>query len=303
VCDAEQTTEILRATNGYPILRCSNCHVAFTDAREAPAPDALYPKFDQSQSAPLQQVRAALSLFLRQRAALVRSVRPSGRLLDFGCGAGAFARWMSQNGYDTVGLEPFSLGDTKSAPNLQLIAKPLEAAAPELGTFDVITLWHVLEHLTHPAQTLQALSKHLKPDGVLIVSVPNFGSLQSTLFQGGWFHLDPPRHLIHFEAATLKDCLSRAGFSVENEWRFMPEYGSSGWVQSSLNRVLPHTNYVYELVKDRGALKSMGMASSALHLGASMVAGLPLLALSVPLEAIASALDKPAALTFMARPR
>ena len=58
-------------------------------------------------------------------------------------------------------------------------------------------------------------------------------------------------HLIHFEPQTLKYTLSRAGFTVEGERRFLPEYGSSGWVQSSLNRVLPHTNFLYELVKDR----------------------------------------------------
>ncbi|MFT3839377.1 MAG: class I SAM-dependent methyltransferase [Myxococcaceae bacterium] len=302
VCDSERNSEIFRSANGYPIMRCAECNVAFTDARTAPPPDQLYPHFDQTNdSAALEKVRGALSVFLRQRGEVVRSAKTGGRLLDFGCGAGAFAKHMSHEGYDVVGLEPFSLGETTSRPGLQLIRKPLEQAAPELGQFDVITMWHVLEHLEHPAKTLQALSKHLGPKGVLIVSVPNFASWQSTLFQGAWFHLDPPRHLIHFEPQTLKDTLSRAGFTVQSERRFLPEYGSSGWVQSTLNRVLPHTNFLYELVKDRGALKNMGVASSALHLAGSMLAGVPLLALSVPLEAAASALHGEAAVTLIAR--
>jgi SAM-dependent methyltransferase len=300
VCRGGSTRELFRSSNGFPIVRCERCSLAFTDDREAPPPDQLYPAFDQSDTAAIRGVRNALSVFLRQREAIVKGVARSGRLLDFGCGAGAFARWMSQHGFEVVGLEPFSLGEETRETNLRLVRKPLADAAPELGQFDVITLWHVLEHLKEPVETLRTLGSLLAPGGSFIISVPNFGSLQAKLFGGGWFHLDPPRHLIHFEPATLTDCLARAGLRAEKNWNFIPEYGTSGWLQSALNRVLPHKNYLYELAKDRGALASLSPAENAAHLIGSAALGAPVLAASMPLELVASLSNAGAAITVSA---
>jgi SAM-dependent methyltransferase len=291
---------LLRSNNGYSIVRCSRCRLAFTDLSGAPSPSSLYPQFDQSDALVQRLMRRCLGVFVRQRESIVRDVKKRGRLLDFGCGNGGFARWMADAGYDVVGLEPFSLGHPVERSHLLLIREPLESAKPRLGRFDVITLWHVLEHLPRPVEVLRTLSQLLAPDGVMIVSVPNFLSWQSLFFGGGWFHLDPPRHIVHFEARTLENALHEAGLRVDRRWNFLPEYGSSGWVQSSLNRLLPHQNYLYEIVKDRGALKTLGVAQHALHLAASAVASAPLLALSTPVELCASALHRGAALTFAA---
>lgn len=301
VCDGDSAGEIFHSSNGHPIVRCEACGLAFTDSRDAPPPEKLYPAFDQTDSRMLEGVRSALALFLRQRAAFVRSVAPRGRLLDYGCGNGAFARFMANRGYVAVGLEPFSLGNPIQSGRLKLIRAPLEEA--DLGEFDVITLWHVLEHIARPADLLRQLGRHLAPGGALIVSVPNLESWQGRLFRGQWFHLDAPRHLIHFEPSTLRSTLARAGFEPFAERRFLPEYGSSGWIQSSLNTVLPHKNYLYEVVKDRGALARVGRLSSSLHLAASVLGGVPLFALSLPLEGVASALNRGAALTVAARKR
>lgn len=292
---------VFRSTNTYEIVRCKSCGLVFTDAREAPPPATLYAHFDQQETVALRKLRSALAIFLRQRAAVVRAVKTSGRLLDYGCGNGAFAQWMSRHGFEAVGLEPFSLGAPRTAENLTLIREPLESAAPKLDRFDVITLWHVLEHVPNPVELLKSLRNLLKEDGALIISVPNFESLQSEVFRGSWFHLDPPRHLIHFDERSLTDCLARAGLKRVHETTFLPEYGGSGWVQSALNKVLPHTNYLYELVKDRGALQGMPLSSSVFHLAASLALSAPVLALSLPVEAVASQLHKGAALTFAAQ--
>lgn len=302
MCKGSVLDPVFTASNGYPIVRCRDCRLAFSDDRGSPPPDQLYPPFDQSRSMTLDSIRSALAVFLRQREGVVKRFKPSGRLLDFGCGAGAFARWMAQHGFETVGLEPFSLAAPQEEPNLRLVCAPLEDAEKTLGKFDVITMWHVLEHLHHPVETLTRLKKMLTPEGVLIVAVPNFSSWQSTIFKGAWFHLDPPRHLLQFEPETLSDCLSRAGLSTIGEVKFLPEYGSSGWIQSALNRVLPHNNYLYELVKDRGATKQMSGLSQALHFAGSMMLGAPVFAASVPLEVAAAASSKQAALTWCTRP-
>jgi SAM-dependent methyltransferase len=300
-CGGADARPVFRSSNGYPIVRCANCRLVYTDMRTAPPPSELYPHFDQTDSGVPKVMRSSLGVFTRQREALVRSVKSSGRLLDFGCGNGAFASWMAQAGYDAVGLEPFSLGKPTDGERLLLIREPLESAAARLGRFDVITLWHVLEHVPRPVDVLQRLSELLAPDGTLIVSVPNFESWQSRLFRGSWFHLDPPRHIIHFEAETLENCLRSAHLSTTKRWEFLPEYGTSGWVQSALNQVLPHRNYLYEVVKDRGALKNLGPASHGLHFATSVLMGAPTIALTMPVEAVASAFGRGAALTFAAR--
>lgn len=311
MCRGTAFSPVFESKNGYPIVRCDACALVFADDRTAPPPSELYPPFHQTKTPGLERLRYALGVFLRQRESVVTDVvppkkapEPRTRLLDFGCGAGAFATWMSEHGYDVTGLEPYSLGgQLPGGDHLRFVEQPLEAAGEGLGKFDVITMWHVLEHLHTPVDTLKNLVKHLAPDGVLIVSVPNFQSWQSAVFKDGWFHLDPPRHLIQFEPETLRDCLGRADLLVEGERRFLPEYGSSGWLQSTLNTFLPHNNFLYELVKDRGALRGMPMASSALHLGASVLAAPPILAGTFFLEAAASMANKGAALTVSARRR
>ena len=218
-CDSPKHNLVFTSWNGYPIRRCESCRLVFTDDREAPPPETLYPHFEQSDNVARKNVRSALSVFSDQRAAVVErmSKRPAQhdgtkkRLLDYGCGSGAFARFMAGRGYDVVGLEPFSLGSPTNEPSLTLLRKPFESARAELGTFDVITLWHVLEHVHKPIELLRALGEHLAPDGVIVISVPNFKSVQSELFKGAWFHLDPPRHLIHFEPDTLTSTVEHAG--------------------------------------------------------------------------------------------
>jgi SAM-dependent methyltransferase len=301
LCGGEQTSPVFPSRQGYDIVRCSNCRLAFTDARTAPPPSQLYPPFEQSDTAAQRSARQALSLFTLQRARLIEAVKPTGRLLDYGAGAGGFARFMANRGFDTVGLEPYSLGTTLEEKNLKLVRAPLASVRDSLGTFDVITMWHVLEHLEQPVPLLEVLRSLLRPDGMLVVSVPNFSSWQSAVFKGGWFHLDPPRHLLQFEPDTLETCLSRAGFRVTKNVPFLPEYGTSGWIQSALNQVLPHPNFLYEWVKDRGALSSMSTTAKAAHFVASVAGSAPLFAASIPVEFLAARQNKAAALTVVAR--
>lgn len=304
-CDSDEHALVFTSWNGYPIRRCASCQLVFTDDREAPPPSELYPHFEQSDTAASKNVRSALSVFSKQRASFVERVTPKHagkpRLLDYGCGSGAFARFMVDRGYDVVGLEPFSLGSPTKESSLTLLRKPFEAAREELGKFDVITLWHVLEHVKKPADLLRELASHLTEEGVLVISVPNFKSVQSELFKGAWFHLDPPRHLLHFEPETLASTLAKAGLREAADQPFLPEYGTSGWVQSVLNGVLPHKNFLFELVKDRGALRSLSAGTTAMHAAASVVLGAPVFAAALPIEAFAASSNRAAAITVAAR--
>jgi hypothetical protein len=107
--------------------------------------------------------------------------------------------------------------------------------------------------------------------------------------------------VIHFEAKTLDRCLRDAGLTPIRDWSFLPEYGLSGWLQSTLNRIVPHPNYLYEPVKDRGAVKELGVVQHGSFAAVSILAGAPTLALSLPVEALASSFGGGAALTFAAK--
>ena len=288
---------------GYDLVRCAACRTLFTDARNAPPASELYPAFSQSTDGVAAASNKAAGGFLRKRVSVAQSVSPTGRSLDFGAGNGAFARAMQAAGFESVGLEPFSLGTPTTAPRLTLLRAPLADAAPSLGQFDVITMWHVLEHLDNPVDVLHQLADHLTPTGAFVISVPNEGSWQRRVFRRSWFHLDPPRHLIHFDLQTLVEVLGRSDLQVTANHPFLPEYGTSGWVQSVLNRVLPHRNFLYEVVKDRGALATMPRASFIGHLALSLVIGAPVFVVAWPVEWLAARSNAAAALTVVARPR
>lgn len=299
-CGSMASSPAMRPARGYPILACGGCGLTYTDARLAPPPATLYPPFDQH--AGRGAIRRALGLFLARRAAIAASAAgPGRRLLDYGCGSGAFATAMAARGFGAVGLEPFSLGAPGEGPGLRLIRGPLDEHLAGLGRFDVVTLWHVLEHLDDPIGVLSKLAGLLADGGAIVVSVPNLSSWQRRIFGPGWFHLDPPRHLAHYDRASLSGVLRSAGLEVVAEHRHLPEYGWSGWVQSALNAALPRPNVLYEFAKDRGALRGLEPSTLAALLGASLALGAPSLAASIPLEALASMMGGQAALTVVAR--
>ena len=278
LCHGRSFSPLFTSANGYPIRRCSACELVSTGSRTAEKSDELYP--------PIAAPRGGWSLVHRilqaGRIATVERAKPSGRLLDFGAGDGGFARLMAKRGYEVVGLDPTSIAADARGKNLTLYRAPFEKLARRLGSFDIITLWQVLEHLADPVATLRRLRKHLAPGGVLIVSVPNFASLQGALFRGRWFHLDPPKHLLHFERATLEACLRRAGLAPLAKETFSAEYGPAGWIQSILNNVLPYPNYLHEWTK--GRRPPMSRTSATLALGTSVFSAAVLFAPSLIAE-------------------
>ena len=293
----------LFTVRAFGIGRCDECRLVFTLGAAADDGAMQYPPFDQRETALVRLLRLLTNQLLRERARLVEGVqaREGGRLLDFGCGSGAFARLMAGRGYDVVGVEPFSLGRPIERPGLRLVRAPLEELRDDLGTFDIITTWQVLEHVPDPRAIVAALAQHLAPGGTLVVSVPNFASWQSRLFGPGWFHLDPPRHLSHFERSSLQALVRAAGLAIIEERTFHFEYGPVGWTQSALNGLLPRRNFLYEFVKDRGALADVSAGKTALLLAASFVAGAGMAGPSVLLEMAAGLGRAGAVLTVTAR--
>lgn len=183
----------------------------------------------------------------RQTRFLARNLSSGARVLDVGCGRGVVASPLAAAGYSVTGLEisQEAVAGIDQRVNV-VLANSLAAADLPEEHFDLVVIWHVLEHVLDPAATLRAAQRVLKPGGRLVVAVPNYSSWQSQLFRSAWFHLDPPRHLYHFTSAGLKQLLQTCGLTVRKAHHFSLRQNPFGWVQSALNWLLPnHRNRLY----------------------------------------------------------
>ena len=149
------------------------------------------------------------------------------------------------------------------------------------GTFDLITLWHSLEHTRSPRDVLRALTDRLAREGTLIVAVPNFDSLQARLCKSFWFHLDVPRHLFHFTPFALRRLLEGCSLEVIRRWDLELEMDLFGWTQSLLNRVLHTPNVLFDVLTRRGRDHvPWEIAASFLMAVAATLVALPLVPLT-----------------------
>jgi SAM-dependent methyltransferase len=144
-----------------------------------------------------------------------------GRLLDVGCATGRFMQQMAVVGWRPSGIEldPEAAAKARTVTADVTIGDPAEVTLPA-ASFDLVTAFHVVEHLPDPAAALRNMLAWLAPGGLLIVEVPNVGGWGGALFGRHWSGLDFPRHLIHFTPATMRALVERCGGRVVNEWHW-----------------------------------------------------------------------------------
>lgn len=140
-----------------------------------------------------------------------------GRLLDLGAGDGVLMRRMDALGWDVVGLEPDPAAVEAARDRTGLDIRPgfIEDDAFPPGSFDAVTMLHVIEHVPDPVQTLRSCFRVLAPGGVLAVVTPNVESLGHERYGEHWRGLETPRHLVLFNAASLRLAAEAVGFEVE----------------------------------------------------------------------------------------
>lgn len=216
---------------------------------------------------------------------LIRQLPPAARVLDVGCGRGAALRSLLDAGCEVHGFEVSTAAVAGIDARIRTrIAPSLAEAGFEPASFDMVILWHVLEHVADPRALLAEIARLLRPGGVLIVAVPNDSSWQARWSGPAWFHLDLPRHLFHFPVAALRRLLQNVGLHCRSEHHFSLRQNPFGWVQSLLNRCgwLPR-NGLYVLLHHRSSqdVRSFGCFVKVQLWGAFLVLMVPALALSV----------------------
>ena len=152
----------------------------------------------------------------KKRIKEIKKIRVSGALLDVGCGVGSFLRLAHAEGYETSGVElsHYAAEYARSNFGLSVFNGELKNAGFASETFDIITLWHVLEHVSDPKKFLVQVNRLLKKNGLLVIEVPNIRSIAATISLMNWELMAPKEHLFYFNSYTLKKLLQDTGFSI-----------------------------------------------------------------------------------------
>jgi len=206
----------------FPIVDCLQCGLSYASPRPINIAPFYKGNYGPHQSTrPLQQDDVSVQDGLpKLYYDVVKQATPlrHGRLLDIGCGAGNFLVAMQKLGWQVRGYEPDPQAATQANQRLAPEDSPPVLTAADLDgafadeSFDLITLWHVIEHVPNPVQTLATVRRMLKPGGVCIVQTPRLDSLEGRIFGQYFCGLDAPRHLCIFTRKTLSLAFEKAGW-------------------------------------------------------------------------------------------
>ncbi len=194
----------------FILCKCANCQLLFTNPRpqeEEIGPYYNFPEYfsheDKAKSLTQWIYQKVRNYSISKKVNFIRSLKKKGALLDYGCGTGEFLVAAKKRGWKVNGIEPSE--KAKSLAKLKLGNK-IKGSIDNLKketSFDVITLYHVLEHIHDLRQTVKKILNHLQSDGYLIIAVPNHESWDGKHYGNFWSGWDVPRHLYHFNLDSM----------------------------------------------------------------------------------------------------
>jgi SAM-dependent methyltransferase len=208
----------------FEIWQCSVCTLRFT--QNVPGEQAIGAYYQSSDYVSHTDTKKGLinSLYhlvrnhtLKSKQALLDKLvgKPTATLLDAGAGTGAFAHTMQKHGWTVQGIEPDDNARKIAKDNYGLdFQTPDKLELLQNQSFDVVTLWHVLEHVHDLHHYLESFFRLLKEDGTLVIAVPNYTSNDAEVYGNCWAAYDVPRHLYHFSPKSMDILLNKHGFVI-----------------------------------------------------------------------------------------
>lgn len=234
------------------LFKCTKCKIIFV----YPFPEETI--FEKLCCLDYYSKPGNLKKFLQRLRKNKFSTMPPGNLLDVGCGTGSFLNAMAKSNWNSYGSDISSESKKylKEKSNLhsnvkEIYFKTLSENKLNNSFFNLITYWHVLEHIKFPQAELKEVRRILKPEGRLFLVVPNIESISFRLFKCNWFYLDLPGHLFHFSVESLSKLLLASGFKVEKINYCSFEYNPFGVFQSIFNFLGFKFNFCYDLLRKR----------------------------------------------------
>jgi len=150
---------------------------------------------------------------IRDKVSLITKLQPQkGNLLDIGAGTGDFLQEAKNQNWNITGIEPNDKAKTIAIQKGVSFAQSLEAL--ENHSFDVITMWHVLEHVPDLEKQIRELKRLLKPNGTILIAVPNYKSFDAQHYGKFWAAYDVPRHLWHFSKTAIEKLFARENMKL-----------------------------------------------------------------------------------------
>jgi SAM-dependent methyltransferase len=204
----------------FDLQKCAQCGLVMTNPRPEEqqlgryyASDAYISHSNKSPNLIGRIYKASRWFTLKWKLNLIEqhsAITPRS-VLDFGCGTGSFLQVCKKNNLTVSGVEPAPLARAQANKNTETEIYP--ALSHVTGQFDVITLWHVLEHVAELNETLYQLKTRLVKSGTMFIAVPNLQSKDANQYREHWAALDVPRHLWHFQRPTMQKALEKHGLT------------------------------------------------------------------------------------------
>lgn len=258
----------------FELVQCNHCGLLFTTPR--PAPDVIgryyksedYYSHQQNQHGFIPRIYEKVkTINLKNKVKMAIGELSPGRLLDIGCGVGDFLLQVKKSGWEIMGIEPSD--DAKTIAKTRLGFNPMDPSEYDSlldASFDVITLWHVLEHVDDLKFQTKQLERLLKPGGRLIIALPNFQSFDCQFYKEKWAAWDVPRHLNHFSSDCLCGIFTSIGFQhLDTQRLIWDSYYISFLSEKYLKHSLPLIRGIWVGLKSNCKARRSGMYSSLVY--------------------------------------
>lgn len=202
-------------TGGYRVSSCTICGLGFLDSEGTPEhPRISYGEAFYAENRMIKEPACAVRDSL-PKVRFVQKVKNSGNLLDVGCGLGYFLAAARSRGFSVYGIEhsEWALDYIKKQFDITAFSGPIENLKIDDGSFDMVTMWQVIEHLPDPLGTLKKIRDILRDDGVVIIETRNYRSFDAKVLKEKWNGWSLPYHLWHFDLSSLVRTIEKVGFT------------------------------------------------------------------------------------------
>ena len=279
-CDSEKTQmhlwvkDLFLTNEAFEIHECLKCGLLFTEPRPKPEEIGEYYQSEEYYSHQENKkgfvpriYEAVKSINLKKKYKMATKGLEPGRMLEIGCGAGDFLHTMEKHGWTCTGIEPSKSAKEIATKKVKaVLLNPQEINQLEDESFDLITMWHVLEHVDNLKEEIYQLQRLLKKGGRLVLALPNFKSADAQYYKEYWAAYDVPRHLNHFCRESINNIFKTTNFKrIKTDKLVWDAYYISYMSEKYMNHSLPLLKGAWKGLRSNCKARKNGEWSSLVY--------------------------------------